>query len=89
VVGTERNFRHVSYAIQEEFMALVGVEKSDALASKWRSKREVIEWLKSFTRKEPSFYSVEQKTLGMPSGLPCSSFVILTNHSFLHILLPQ
>ena len=64
VVGIERNFRHVSYAIQE-FETLLGIDRLDPMASKWRSRRDVVDWLKNFIRTESTFSSSEPSTLGM------------------------
>ncbi|KAH7660589.1 Agenet domain plant type domain-containing protein [Dioscorea alata] len=44
VVGTERSLRHMFYAIAEEFCHEYGADS----CLKWRSKREVVDWLSSF-----------------------------------------
>lgn len=48
VVGMERSLRHMVYAVCEEFLTLVGLEKSSTPAVKWRSRREVVDWLRTF-----------------------------------------
>jgi len=47
-VGTERSLRHMLYVAAEEFCQAYGPGKSGASALKWRSRREVIDWLTSF-----------------------------------------
>ncbi|KAJ0980129.1 hypothetical protein J5N97_008384 [Dioscorea zingiberensis] len=44
VVGTERSLRHMFYAIAEEFCHEYGADS----CLKWRSRREVIDWLSAF-----------------------------------------
>ncbi|ONK60636.1 uncharacterized protein A4U43_C08F20820 [Asparagus officinalis] len=48
VVGTERSLRHMLYVASEEFSQAYGLDKSGVLPLKWRSRREVIDWLTSF-----------------------------------------
>lgn len=48
VVGTERSLRHMLYVASEEFCQAFGPEKAGVPAIKWRSRREVIDWLSSF-----------------------------------------
>ncbi|KAF5205103.1 Agenet domain containing protein [Thalictrum thalictroides] len=47
VVGTERSLRHMVYVVADEFYQLYGTERNITAGFKWRSKREVVEWLTS------------------------------------------
>ncbi|XP_078430088.1 agenet and bromo-adjacent homology (BAH) domain-containing protein [Wolffia australiana] len=51
-VGTERSLRHMLYVVAEEFLQEAGIEKSAASNLKWRSRREVVDWLKTFLPKQ-------------------------------------
>lgn len=52
VVGTERSLRHMVYVVSEEFMHLTNNSKSSSSSSmKWRSRREVVDWLSSLLPK--------------------------------------
>uniref|UniRef100_A0A0D9X1B3 BAH domain-containing protein n=1 Tax=Leersia perrieri TaxID=77586 RepID=A0A0D9X1B3_9ORYZ len=56
VVGTERSLRHMLYVVSEDFREAQGCGGggvdgnggSGVLARKWRSRREVVDWLASF-----------------------------------------
>ncbi|KAG8099403.1 hypothetical protein GUJ93_ZPchr0013g35049 [Zizania palustris] len=52
VVGTERSLRHMLYVVSEDFREVQGCVGVDGgagmLARKWRSRREVVDWLASF-----------------------------------------
>ncbi|KAL5197090.1 hypothetical protein ABZP36_000602 [Zizania latifolia] len=52
VVGTERSLRHMLYVVSEDFREAQGCGGVDGgagmLARKWRSRREVVDWLASF-----------------------------------------
>lgn len=47
VVGTERSLRHMFYVVAEEFLSAVGEEDSVNAGYRWRSRREVVNWLTS------------------------------------------
>ncbi|GJN11075.1 hypothetical protein PR202_ga29240 [Eleusine coracana subsp. coracana] len=48
VVGTERSLRHMLYVVSEDFRAAQGCDGVDGgPARKWRSRREVVDWLAS------------------------------------------
>ncbi|XP_043691026.1 uncharacterized protein LOC122641791 isoform X1 [Telopea speciosissima] len=51
VVGTERSLRHMIYVVAEEFLQSHGSEKSINAGFKWRSRREVVDWLTSLLSK--------------------------------------
>ena len=53
-VGTERSLRHMLYVVAEEFLKEADIEKSAASTLKWRSRREVVDWLKTFLPKQIS-----------------------------------
>ncbi|KAL5197869.1 hypothetical protein ABZP36_001381 [Zizania latifolia] len=52
VVGTERSLRHMLYVVSEDFREAQGCGGVDGgagtLARKWRSRREVVDWLSSY-----------------------------------------
>jgi hypothetical protein len=55
VVGTERSLRHMLYVVSEDFSAAWGCGGGaddggapPVFARKWRSRREVVDWLASF-----------------------------------------
>ncbi|XP_058081109.1 uncharacterized protein LOC131229229 isoform X2 [Magnolia sinica] len=52
VVGTERSLRHMVYVVSDEFLQVHGSEKSNIACFKWRSKREVVDWLTSLLSKQ-------------------------------------
>lgn len=47
VVGTERSLRHMFYVVAEEFLSAVGEGNSVNAGYRWRSRREVVNWLTS------------------------------------------
>ncbi|XP_052208577.1 uncharacterized protein LOC127812235 [Diospyros lotus] len=52
VVGTERSVRHMFYVVSEEFLNTVGAENSVQAGFRWRSRREVVNWLTSMLSKQ-------------------------------------
>ncbi|KAK4575805.1 hypothetical protein RGQ29_026667 [Quercus rubra] len=52
VVGTERSVRHMFYVVAEEFLQAYGKESSIHAGYKWRSRREVVDWLTSMLSKQ-------------------------------------
>ncbi|KAG5002084.1 hypothetical protein AAZX31_08G316600 [Glycine max] len=52
VVGTERSVRHMCYVVAEEFLEICGMEGSIPTGFKWRSRREVVDWLTSTLSKQ-------------------------------------
>ncbi|KAK8949525.1 hypothetical protein KSP39_PZI004988 [Platanthera zijinensis] len=48
VVGTERSLRHMLYVVSDEFHQAYCPDKSGVPVLKWRSRREVVDWLTSF-----------------------------------------
>ncbi|PON43436.1 Agenet domain containing protein [Parasponia andersonii] len=52
VVGTERSVRHMFYVIADEFLQVYGKESSIHAGFKWRSRREVVDWLTSMLSKQ-------------------------------------
>ena len=47
VEGTERSLRHMVYVVSQEFLDLPGLAKPSNSSFKWRSRREVVDWLTS------------------------------------------
>ncbi|XP_022716759.1 uncharacterized protein LOC111275597 isoform X2 [Durio zibethinus] len=52
VIGTERSVRHMFYVVAEEFVRIHGAEHSIHAGFKWRSRREVVDWLTSMLSKQ-------------------------------------
>ncbi|CAL5390286.1 unnamed protein product [Camellia sinensis] len=52
VVGTERSVRHMFYVVSEEFLNVHGAENSVHAGFRWRSRREVVNWLTSMLSKQ-------------------------------------
>lgn len=52
VVGTERSLRHMFYVVAEEFLQVFGKEGAIHAGFKWRSRREVVDWLTSMLSKQ-------------------------------------
>lgn len=52
VVGTERSVRHMVYVVADEFLNAYGDGNSIQAGFKWRSKREVVDWLTSMLSKQ-------------------------------------
>lgn len=57
VIGTERSVRHMTYVVSDEFMRLHGFEKSIIACTKWRARREVVDWLTSLVSRHLVPYS--------------------------------
>ncbi|XP_030517644.1 uncharacterized protein LOC115731121 isoform X1 [Rhodamnia argentea] len=51
VVGTERSVRHMFYVVADEFVQAFGSQSSIHAGFKWRSRREVVDWLTSMISK--------------------------------------
>lgn len=47
VVGTERSIRHMTYVVSHEFLQAYGSNESINATTKWRARREVVDWLTS------------------------------------------
>ncbi|XP_057975174.1 uncharacterized protein LOC131162574 [Malania oleifera] len=52
VVGTERSVRHMFYVVADDFLKACGPENSVHAGFKWRSRREVVDWLTSMLSKQ-------------------------------------
>ncbi|XP_071702064.1 uncharacterized protein [Rutidosis leptorrhynchoides] len=52
VVGTERSVRHMFYVVAEEFLKVNEPENSVNAGYRWRSRREVVNWLTSMLSKQ-------------------------------------
>ncbi|KAJ7946423.1 putative Agenet domain-containing protein / bromo-adjacent domain-containing protein [Quillaja saponaria] len=55
VIGTERSIRHMMYVVSDEFLQAYG-SKVSFTASKWRARREVVDWLTSVVSRHPVLY---------------------------------
>ncbi|XP_075080706.1 uncharacterized protein LOC107766548 [Nicotiana tabacum] len=45
VVGTERSIRHITYVVSEDYLDAFGHTRTINSGTKWRTRREVVEWL--------------------------------------------
>lgn len=52
VVGTERSLRHMVYVVYEDFLNVYGIENTVQANLKWKSRREVVDWLTSMLCKQ-------------------------------------
>lgn len=52
VVGTERSLRHMVYVVSDEFLSCSGADNPVQAGFKWRSRREVVDWLTSMLAKQ-------------------------------------
>lgn len=52
VVGTERSVRHMFYVVSDEFLEAYAAEDSVYSGFRWRSRREVVNWLTSMLSKQ-------------------------------------
>lgn len=52
VVGTERSIRHMLYVVAEDFLKVNEADKSVNAGYRWRSRREVVNWLTSRLSKQ-------------------------------------
>lgn len=52
VVGTERSIRHMFYVVAEEFLKANEAQNSVNAGYRWRSRREVVNWLTSMLSKQ-------------------------------------
>lgn len=52
VIGTERSVRHMFYVVAEEFLKVNEAENSVNAGYRWRSRREVVNWLTSMLSKQ-------------------------------------
>ncbi|KAK4439712.1 protein AGENET DOMAIN (AGD)-CONTAINING P1 [Sesamum alatum] len=52
VVGTERSVRHMFYVVSDEFLSAHGADNSVHAGFRWRSRREVVNWLTSMLSKQ-------------------------------------
>ncbi|KAL2944926.1 Cysteine--tRNA ligase [Bienertia sinuspersici] len=52
VVGTERSLRHMVYVVAEDFLSYSGSDNPIQAGFKWRSRREVVDWLTSMLAKQ-------------------------------------
>lgn len=77
VVGTERSVRHMFYVVADEFLNAYGSENSVHAGFKWRSRREVVDWLTSMLSKQhlPGDGS-ESPSNDLTQGLGSSQFAM-------------
>lgn len=52
VVGNERSVRHMFYVASGEFFSAYGADNSVQAGFRWRSRREVVNWLTSMLSKK-------------------------------------
>ncbi|KAM6601885.1 hypothetical protein CsatA_021494 [Cannabis sativa] len=52
VIGTERSIRHMMYVVSDEFVEAYGSKGSVNASTKWRARREVVEWLTSLVSRQ-------------------------------------
>ncbi|XP_015879208.1 uncharacterized protein LOC107415399 [Ziziphus jujuba] len=52
VIGTERSIRHMMYVVSDQFLKAYGSKGSINSCTKWRARREVVEWLTSLVSRQ-------------------------------------
>lgn len=52
VVGTERSIRHMIYVVSDQFLQAYGSKGSVNSCTKWRARREVVDWLTSLVSRQ-------------------------------------
>ncbi|XP_071725145.1 uncharacterized protein [Rutidosis leptorrhynchoides] len=67
VLGTERSIRHMIYVIAEEFVKEYESKNFINPSTKWRARREVVEWLTSMTSKNHSDSQMDSLTQSLGS----------------------
>uniref|UniRef100_A0A7N0U1T2 BAH domain-containing protein n=1 Tax=Kalanchoe fedtschenkoi TaxID=63787 RepID=A0A7N0U1T2_KALFE len=55
VIGTERSLRHMFYVVADDFLRICGEDQQIQAGFKWRSRREVVDWLTSMLSKQHLF----------------------------------
>ncbi|XP_059624813.1 uncharacterized protein LOC132267922 [Cornus florida] len=73
VVGTERSIRHMIYVVSDEFLQAYESKGFITASTKWRARREVVDWLKSLL-------SEQHPSLDISSSLTSDSAQALTSH---------
>ncbi|PSS24763.1 DUF724 domain-containing protein [Actinidia chinensis var. chinensis] len=53
VVGTERSVRHMIYVVADEYLQAYGSKGFINASTKWRARREVVDWLTAMVSKHP------------------------------------
>ncbi|GFZ03367.1 hypothetical protein Acr_15g0019750 [Actinidia rufa] len=51
VVGTERSVRHMIYVVADEYLPVYGSEGFTNVSTKWRARRQVVDWLTTMVSK--------------------------------------
>ncbi|PSS10432.1 DUF724 domain-containing protein [Actinidia chinensis var. chinensis] len=51
VVGTERSVRHMIYVVADEYLQVYGSEGFTNASTKWRARRQVVDWLTTMVSK--------------------------------------
>lgn len=71
VVGTERSIRHMIYIVSQDFVDAYGYMGIATAGTKWRARREVVEWLTELVSKfrQPAPISSMLCSLYNDSGL--------------------
>ncbi|KAL5574897.1 hypothetical protein UlMin_016596 [Ulmus minor] len=70
VIGTERSIRHMMYVVSDDFVQAYGSKGSVNACTKWRARREVVEWLTSLVSSQ---HSAEVKSSPMNDSALASS----------------
>ncbi|KAL2473511.1 agenet domain-containing protein/bromo-adjacent-like proteiny (BAH) domain-containing protein [Forsythia ovata] len=73
VVGTERSVRHMIYVVTEDFIRVYGCTRTVHVGTKWRARRDVVEWLSSIvSRGEPISTNSNPQILQLKQSLESS-----------------
>ncbi|KAH9625700.1 hypothetical protein KSS87_015139 [Heliosperma pusillum] len=80
VVGTERSLRHMVYVVAEEFLSYSCTDNTIQAGFKWRSRREVVDWLTSMLSKQQQTDSPGVSTRSFGSGAQLFSVADKMDH---------
>ncbi|CAM8941210.1 unnamed protein product [Rhodiola kirilowii] len=68
VVGTERSLRHMFYVLADDFLRVCGDDQQIQAGFKWKSRREVVDWLTSMLSKQHLFRDRKAEGVQLKSG---------------------
>ncbi|EYU33840.1 hypothetical protein MIMGU_mgv11b018945mg [Erythranthe guttata] len=76
VVGKERSINHMCYTVSEEFLHAMGPTSTAHSSTKWRSRRDVVEWLVSLVSENGPIFANSSTYNYCPFSLNICMFTI-------------
>ncbi|KAK6917860.1 Bromo adjacent homology (BAH) domain [Dillenia turbinata] len=89
VVGTERSIRHMIYVVTDDFLMDYGSGKFINSCTKWRARREVVEWLNSMVPRRHSSFDPSKPQENDSAPVVESLDVSMTNLTFHQTHIPD